>query len=161
MAICLFKSSFIFPTIKFLCHLYFASNFIYYLSFYCFYFLKKKNRKERQINNEPYISGATKKCKLCWIVALSFSLSVIFLKEKFSWQTFSKGTLYCKVDKHPRGGGGSGFKRHSRGGGERLKRGLRRPCSASHIPHLANKGSATSNLKLYDVISYETVMKHY
>ena len=47
------------------------------------------------------------------------------------------------------------------GGGEDLREVLEDPVLRHTSPIWANKGSATSNLKLYDVISYETVMKHY
>lgn len=44
---------------------------------------------------------------------------------------------------------------------ETLREVLEDPVLRHTSPIWANKGSATSNLKLYDVISYETVMKHY
>ena len=47
------------------------------------------------------------------------------------------------------------------GGGGDLREVLEDPVLRHTSPIWANKGSATSNLKLYDVISYETVMKHY
>ena len=47
------------------------------------------------------------------------------------------------------------------GGGGDLREVLEDPVLRHTSPIWTNKGSATSNLKLYDVISYETVMKHY
>ena len=63
------------------------------------------------------------------------------------------------------GGGGGGKEGEGRGGGGGgggdLREVLEDPVLRHTSPIWANKGSATSNLKLYDVISYETVMKHY
>ena len=53
------------------------------------------------------------------------------------------------------------LKRGGGGGGGELREVLEDPVLRHTSPIWANKGSATSNLKLYDVISYETVMKHY